>query len=147
MHRNLTLKPYIKTLHTNLTKKPYIQTLHKNLTLKPYILYIETLHTNLTQKPYTQTLHTKPYIEHTLTKPVLLSRLRCMFLISPKSANLSLTSSSRASSLIFVTNKIHPSTANYTILINQWSFSVQFPSTADNNQQHKYRIKTAIISY
>lgn len=40
------------------------------------------------------------------------SKLRCKFFISPKSANLSVTSSSEASSCTFVTRTIHPSTAD-----------------------------------
>ena len=48
----------------------------------------------------------------TLTKPVLRSRFRWRFLISPYFANMSVTSSSSASSWTFVTITTHPSTAD-----------------------------------
>ena len=47
----------------------------------------------------------------TFKKPVLLSRFKCIFFISPYSPNLSTMSSSPASSWTLVMNNIHPSTA------------------------------------
>ncbi len=65
--------------------------------------------------------------------PVLRSRLACIFFISPYSANLSLMSSSWASSLMLETNTIQPSTA---ILQKDMA-----------SQMHDYASKLNTLSY
>lgn len=54
-------------------------------------------------------LHGKGKTRPTLTYPVLRSRFKCIFLMSPCSANRSLRSSSEVSSWMLVATTIHPS--------------------------------------